>query len=246
MTTVAQGSSVTLEAQFFEYAGGPPEDITGLTVKIVPVSSSTPILGPTSSGIGHPATGLYNYSWSVSGSQTVGDYTVVWEGTDASLEAVQASEVVMVVVGSTGAWATTSQVFATTGATVSQTVVNQAQGIIDLFSGVPYTGSAAVSGRDRYWLPLAVSYEAAWLPRQPDLIGRMDFTTLTQDGNVIGLTPDATLLAPAARRALKKVSWLKSRALHVKSPFQDGNGVVSANPLAEANDDDYAWSPMGG
>jgi hypothetical protein len=244
MTSVVQGSSITLEAQFYEYAGGPPEDITSLTVKAVEVGDSVPVFGPTGLNISHPSTGLYAYTWAVPADLDPGDYSVIWQGFDASMESVQASEVVTVLPAALGTWATTQDVLSVSGATVTDAQLLQAQNIIDLFSGRPYTTSEYVNTRDRHWLKLAVAYEAAWIPRQPDLFGRMNFSGLTQDGNTITLRDNAALLAPMARQALKKVSWLKSRSLHVQSPFLDGSAPLSANPSAEANDAFQDWQPM--
>jgi hypothetical protein len=245
MTSVIQGSSITLEAQFYEYAGGPPEDITSLTVKIVPVVDSVPILGPTGLNIAHPGTGLYAYTWAVSASQAPGDYTVIWDGFDASMATVQASEVVSVVSASSGTWASAADVLAITGKTVSDSVVTQAQNIIDMFTARPYTTSEYVGLRDRHYLKLALAYQAAWIPTQPDLFGRLNYSGLTQDGNTVNLNENALVLAPMARQALKKVSWLKSRSLHVQSAFIDGSTAISANPSSEANDAVENWVPMG-
>lgn len=246
MTSVMPGASITLEAQFYEYAGGPPENITSLTVKAVLVGDSVPVFGPTGLNISHPATGLYAYTWAVPTSLAAGDYSVIWQGFDASVESVQATEVVTVLPASTGTWATIQDVSTVTGATVTDAQLLQAQNIVDMFSGRPYTTSPYIGSRDRHWLKLAVAYEAAWIPRQPDLFGRMNFSGLTQDGNTITLKENAALLAPMARQALKKVSWLKSRSLHVQSGFTDGGSPMSASPVSEANDAFEAWTPMGG
>jgi hypothetical protein len=94
MTTFSVGSTATLTVQWFEYQGGPPSDVNGQTVTITRIADSVVVLGPTAVGITHPATGLYAFNWSISGSEIVGDYVVVWNAIDFQLDPVQASEVV--------------------------------------------------------------------------------------------------------------------------------------------------------
>lgn len=98
MTTYVQGSTQTLVAQFYEYSGGPLADVFNLTLTISPVLGGAAILGPTSSGIVHPATGTYSYSWAV-GSPEPGQYLLLWTGSTAAVSgtAVSASEVVTIV-----------------------------------------------------------------------------------------------------------------------------------------------------
>lgn len=95
MTSVAQGNSVTLVAEFYEYSGGPATDVTGLTVAITTSGGST-VLAATSTGVTHAATGIYTYDWTVGAAQTPGDYLAIWSGTDGQGNAVQATELVTV------------------------------------------------------------------------------------------------------------------------------------------------------
>lgn len=95
-TTVYPNEVGVLTAEFFQYSGGPAADVTGLTITIKTADGLTTVLGPTSTGVTHVATGLYTYSWSVSASQAVGTYLAIWSGTDAQSETVQATETVLV------------------------------------------------------------------------------------------------------------------------------------------------------
>jgi len=238
------GDTIVLEALFYEAGGTIPVDVSDISLTILAPNGMTTILGPITTGIQAMGIGHFRYSWASSVSLSVGVYTVVWSGTDPNGAGILASEAVtMSTVASN--WATADDVFSLTGATVTDDTLTKAQGVIDMFSGCPYTTSSRVNSRDRHWLKLAMSYQAAWIPRQPDLFGRMDFSGLTQDGNTITLRENAALLAPMARQALKKVSWLKSRSLHVRSAFVDGATPLSANPSAEANDAFHNWTPMG-
>jgi hypothetical protein len=96
MTTVAQGSNVTLVAEFSAYAGGPPVDLTGVTITITPAAGGAAVVGPTSTGVTHPGTGVYSYVWSVTVDEPAGDYLASWSGTDDTAQVVTAVEVVTV------------------------------------------------------------------------------------------------------------------------------------------------------
>ncbi|MCT9932448.1 phage gp6-like head-tail connector protein [Planotetraspora sp. A-T 1434] len=96
MTIAVAGQPITLLAQWYDYAGGPPADVAGVTITIRRVSDSAVVVGPTSAGVGHPATGVYTYTWPVPAAQPIGDYLVVWSGTDPQSDAVTATELVTV------------------------------------------------------------------------------------------------------------------------------------------------------
>lgn len=97
MTTYLQATTAALYVQWVEYAGGPLVDVTSVTVRITNLSTGTVVVGPTSTGVTNPSTGLNVYNWAVSGAQTVGDYLVLWSGTDPGSGAtVTAMEIVTV------------------------------------------------------------------------------------------------------------------------------------------------------
>jgi hypothetical protein len=91
-----QGSNATLTVQWYEFAGGPPANVTAQTVTIIRVAGAVVVVGPTAVGITQLATGLYTFTWAVSPTEVPGDYAVVWNATDAALDPVQTSEVVTV------------------------------------------------------------------------------------------------------------------------------------------------------
>lgn len=95
MTEILQGTSRALVAQFYEYAGGPAQNITSAQITITNLATSTVVVGPTSVGVTNPATGVYVYTWNVGSAQAVGSYLVSWTGTSDG-DAVGASEVVLV------------------------------------------------------------------------------------------------------------------------------------------------------
>lgn len=147
-------------------------------------------------------------------------------------------------------WATTADVLALTGATVTQTQLDQANSIIELHSGRIYAlsgvtdpnGVTNTGARDIEWMRRACAFQAAWMLSQPDMFSRLDLSAVTQEGRAVGLKDHALVLAPLAKRALARVSWLKSRSLHVRSPFEDGMGPIGVlgGPVIDY-DDDGGW-----
>lgn len=137
-------------------------------------------------------------------------------------------------------WATASDVVSLTGQGVTQTQLEQANGVIELHAGKIYTLAAVNTGtRDAEWMRRACAYQAAWMLSQPDMFARLDLNALTQEGRAVGLKEHALVLAPLAKRALNRVSWLRSRSLHVRAPFVDGLGAAAlGGPIVDYDDMD--------
>lgn len=74
-----QGGALALESRWYASPGGSPADVTGLTITITPVGGGAPVVGPTSVGITHEATGLYYYTWTVDPAAELTDYVALWE-----------------------------------------------------------------------------------------------------------------------------------------------------------------------
>ncbi|ARX81526.1 hypothetical protein SMD44_00924 [Streptomyces alboflavus] len=145
----------------------------------------------------------------------------------------------------TDAWATAQQVIDITGVTVTDVQLTQAQASIEMFSNRIHDDTARIRARDLYWLRMAVAYQAAWEVSQFDLNARLDATQVQQDGVVASLDSRAMTLGPRAKQALQRCSWMRSRTIHVRSAFEDGQrGYGSV--LAEASDEQHTWTPMGG
>ena len=141
-------------------------------------------------------------------------------------------------------WATTQDVLTFTGVTVTDAQLAIASGTVDMHVKRTYDDVSRVGTRDQYWLKLALCYQAAWLSGQYDMFVRMDITSLGQSRSITQFGPNAMTLGPLAKKALKNVSWLKSRSLHVQSPFTDGIGVFGTDPQSPGSDDLYPWSPI--
>ena len=135
-------------------------------------------------------------------------------------------------------WATTADVLSLTGMAPTQPVVDQANAMIEIAAGRIYTDAAAHTGtRDTEWMRRAVSYQAAWLPSQPDVFSRLELEAVAASGRPVPIVPTALTLAPLAKRALNRVSWIRSRSLHIRSPFADGPGPLST-AIMDYDDDD--------
>lgn len=143
------------------------------------------------------------------------------------------------------AWATPQQVIDLTGVTVASPQLAQAQASIEAFCNRIYTDTARIRPRDLYWLTRAVAYQAAWEEGQFDLNTRLDANQIQQDGVVGNFNDRAMTLAPRAKQALQRCSWMRGRTIHVRSAFEDsqrGYGSV----LNESSDEQHHWTPMGG
>jgi len=253
VSTFLQGDDGTFTAQFYEYAGGPATNLTGVTVEITKVGEVVPAVPATASGVTNPATGFYTFVWAVPLGQDTGDYTIVWEGTDGQSEIIQASEVFTVGAAVSGTWATVADVLEITGETVTSAKLRQAQYVIDMKSGRSYEIHdmlvANSRRRDLHYLKLATAYQAAWMKSQPDMFGRMNLTNVNADSSSATFGVDAMSLGPLARGALKRVSWQGTRSLRVKKdpasviPYMSGQRIPPAgSPIYDQPYD--GWSQM--
>ncbi|MEU6365764.1 hypothetical protein ABZ876_08405 [Streptomyces sp. NPDC046931] len=143
------------------------------------------------------------------------------------------------------AWATAQQVIDTTGVSVTDAQLAQAQDDIEIFTNRVYEDTPRIRTRDLYWLGRAVARQAAWLAGQYGLETRLDATQIQQDQVSTTLQGDGLVLAPMAARALKRVSWMRSRSVHIRSAVE-GAGPLVGDPLAEGIDDSLVWAPYTG
>lgn len=139
-------------------------------------------------------------------------------------------------------WATTADVTTYTGVDVTTAQLIQASGTIDIAAGRTYADVSRIGTRDAYWLKLALCYQAAWLAAQFDAFQRMDIDSLGQSRSLTKFGPNAMTLGPHTKKALKRISWLKSRSLHIQSPFTDGIGIFGTDPMSPGSDGLYAWT----
>lgn len=142
-------------------------------------------------------------------------------------------------------WASTADIKGKTGKTVDGATRTIAVGIIESVTGlIEEVEREDITDRDRYWLKLAVCYEAAFVVDNPDLFSRADVTSASQDGESVAFrNVDSHLLGPLARKAIRRLSWRGIRAL------APGGGSSSApasrlNVNSEEYDDSLPWVPM--
>jgi hypothetical protein len=143
------------------------------------------------------------------------------------------------------AWATTQDVINAAGVTVTDQQLAQAQAAIEVFSNRIYADTDRMRTRDLHWLGQAVAYQAAWIAGQFGLETRLDATQIQQDQVSSTLTGDGLVLAPMAARALRKVSWMRSRTVHIRSAVE-GAGPIVGNTLSDGSDDHLVWAPYRG
>ncbi|MGW0837547.1 hypothetical protein [Streptomyces prunicolor] len=143
------------------------------------------------------------------------------------------------------AWASVQEVTDITGVSVAGAQLAQAQAAIEVFSNRIYPDAERMRTRDLYWLGRAVAYQAAWLAGQFGLETRLDATQIQQDQVSSTLAGDGLVLAPMAARALRRVSWMRSRTVHIRSAVE-GSGPLIGDALSDGSDERMAWTPYGG
>lgn len=138
-------------------------------------------------------------------------------------------------------WATVADVQTATGKVITEAQRTQAVNTIELHVGIiEAVDRPDISARDRYYLKLAVCYQAAWITAQADLFERNDVSSAGQDGQSAAFRPDAHTLAPLARKAIKRLSWRGPRTLI--TPKADARGRVDTT--SEEYDDSLAWKRL--
>lgn len=242
-----QGQSVTLEADFA--VSGVLVAVTGITLTVTdPVGTIEVVV--TSAGITNPSTGVYQYVWSVPDIAPSGSHLASWSASYGG-SPITSTEVVTVADASTETWCTVAEVAAIANTTVSTSQLSQAGTEIDVACGRPFSidglpGLKRIGARDLYWLKAATAWQAAWLAAQVDNFQRVDALAVQAGRRMIQLRDTALFLAPLARRALLRVSWLRDRSLHVQSGFEDPIGGIGVDALSAAADGLYPWSFSGG
>lgn len=146
-------------------------------------------------------------------------------------------------------WCTVADVQDLANTTVSEAVLAQAGAMIDMASARPYaifvTGVPAgqvskIGAADLYWLKLACAYQAAWLASQPDAFSRTNVKQIGRGTGSLMLDETALILGPLAKQAFKRVSFLKSRSLHVPGPME-----LDRPWLGIADDGEPGWQDLG-
>jgi hypothetical protein len=145
----------------------------------------------------------------------------------------------------TSTWATPQDVIDCTRVSVTDDVLRQAQKNIEVFSGRIYLDTDRIRTRDLYWLGQAVAYQAAWIAGQFGLETRLDATQIQQDQVSSTLKEDGLTLAPMAAKSLRRVSWMRSRTVHIRSAVE-GSGPLIGDALSDGSDMRMTWTQYAG
>lgn len=173
-------------------------------------------------------------------------------GATGGTETFWVTDIRVLALGVTSGWASAGNVRSITGETVTETDLAIAQGIIELYSGRTYAGSVvndSIRPKDLGWLQKAVAYQSVWQRSQPGYLTRHGIKEVNQDGAQIiyagSSEPNNTafiMLGPLARRALKNVSWMRSKTINVKAPSYDGDHPSYGD--YKRNDEHGGWRPL--
>lgn len=102
---------------------------------------------------------------------------------------------------------TVTDVLNVTGQAVTVANVAMADSIVSIVANRTAAASGGLSARDINAIQVAVCWQAAWIPSQPDLAGRNQFDSLSQDGLSVQTSAQwAKYLAPLAARSLRNLS----------------------------------------
>jgi len=148
------------------------------------------------------------------------------------------------------AWTTAAEVTEKTGVAVTDATVALAHSVIEVFADVDpdATTDTDITARDAYRLKMAVVFQAAWQAAQTDLLARTDAASVSQDGaSFTYANPDATQLAPLAKRSLDRLSWNKSRMVGTGAGSRFGSLTEWEQAyLRDEADGGAPWYPVSG
>ena len=141
------------------------------------------------------------------------------------------------------AWADAADVLLWTGMEVTDDVVMRAQDIVELYVNTTYV-AVDISPKNLRHLNRAVAYQAGWMTLNPDMYVSRDVDSASVDGS--SYTPaheSAHLLAPLARRHIRKISWMQA-PLRVRPRYGTQDYSELGDRDSAARDDAFYWSPM--
>lgn len=176
----------------------------------------------------------------------------------------------IVTLGDTAGDGGVSRVARVTGRTVALTDIAAAASSIETLTGlIEAVPRVDIHGNDLYWLGQGVAYQAPWLLAQADFIERNNVTDVMQGRDKVTYGPDALVLAPMARKCLRRLSWkgmrsvnldrrldprdfrdgrynrrLEQREAQIDAAFDAGSGGFGYNALADSSDEGAPWGPM--
>lgn len=109
-------------------------------------------------------------------------------------------------------WTTPEEASTLTGETIVQGTLDQAYGILFIFTGVVTDAEDNLKPKDLRLLKFAESYQAAWMMRRVDFYGQRDVDNQIQDELQYGKGDrDMHILAPLAKNCILQLSWRRTR-----------------------------------
>lgn len=139
---------------------------------------------------------------------------------------------------------TTTDVMDALGLSVSATDITRAQAVLETITGRQFDLTNTYVSHDLYLLKQAVIWETAYLQNNPTVLSAQSgVASASTNGVSISYTADgveASLVAPMAKRALRKLSWNRRSRTVFLNPAQYG---VTEEPGLIDNDD-LIWTKI--
>jgi hypothetical protein len=244
MGTYVSGVPATVSAQFLA-DGVLTDPVLPVTFTVEATGGGGVILMTT--GVTHTGAGAFSYAWTPPEVTATTDYLLRWDG--AGVLDIPAAEVVTVLPGVAGSWASVAQVLAVTGIERTAAAVALASSIIETYSGAQVDmPEVAISVKDRHHLMRATAWQAAWLTS-----ARVASLTTEREGaqsisadnvRIERNTMAETVLAPLAIRELKSLSWVGTRTIRALPRTTRASAWDSINFLSEASDPPWMGGPL--
>lgn len=118
-------------------------------------------------------------------------------------------------------WATPEEASEITSETVTQAQLTAAHPVLAIHTRHSVEIRDKIKAKDLFLLKCAEAYQAAWMARQVDYVGRSDVDQVDHDGLRYSKgDPDAHTLAPLAAKALRSLSWRRSKSVGALTPGQ--------------------------
>jgi hypothetical protein len=140
---------------------------------------------------------------------------------------------------------TPTDVLNLTGASATASDIAAADAIVSIVANRTSAASGGMSSRDIYAIQAAICWQVRWIPSQPDLVGRNEFQSLSQDGMSVQTSAQwAKYLAPLAARSLRNLSTKGARTeliLPADLPTGDAGRALF---LMDEGDDWSDWEDL--
>ncbi len=215
------------------------------------VDSSANIVGP-------PTAGEVQYAWQAGDTDVAGSYNGAFVVTYATGEQTFPSAGFISILiqpnltsdtDSAAPFCTVADVTSITGrGDVDPAAISVAWSVVESVTGRPlYELTGVLEGdkivltdRDQYWLQRAIAWQSVWVTDNPDVFSAFDVTNTAQSGSSGTFNVDGLVVAPMCRRALRWITWTKTRSVKIQRPFPYARLL---NPTA-TDDLGHPWSGM--